>query len=280
METKKKHTAHICNLIQMAVEDQEFHINEMHTIIHIARNLGITCNDFENILKNNENITVEIPKKVNERIQHLYDLVKVMIADNKVEENELKHITSIAKIYGFDIEEHFKNNILQISTHAIVSENSFNVFMDEFKKLSGVSISQIIVDQKGNISFPYYNIANLAFTPLRKTLYIFFLLRKVKNLPPISTNELEEEVSTLKLIYNKVYGSNTWETDNTINNLFDINSPSFQSNKSTINKKILQVLPEDLCEETKNLYQISNSNGFFTIYIDSSLIEINNSFLE
>jgi hypothetical protein len=245
--------AHVCNLILMAIQDQNFDIEEKRIIIKIATRLGIGPSELDKAIKNG-NIQLQIPDSIDKRIEQLNDLVTVMVVDSVVDKEELKYISRFLKLYGFEETNISDKNI--IDSEFILNHNSYNDFINKFKKITGDELSQIVVDKEFNIRFPLYNSKLAYLGPLPKTLYIFFLIKET----PVNIADLsnEENVELLKAIYSKVSGTEYY-VDEKIMSLIDMGE-GFNRNRSLVKRSLKNALPETnqslICH-----YEISGQRG-------------------
>lgn len=254
METKRKHAAHLCNLIAMALRDNDFDEKEKKVIMKIATRLGICYDDFREIIQN-DSLVCDIPEALSERIQHLHDMVLVMMADGVVHEEEVKFIARFINIYGFNIIK--DDQKINVNIEELRNQRSFEKFMIDFKKISDKEISSVVVDLNYNITFPLYEKRLENLGPLPKALYIYFLMNK----EPISIIELgsEENKEKLRAIY-AILPNSEFNTKEKIDNLTHPLGYSFNCNRTLIKKSIKQVIPTDNLELIDN-YLISGSRN-------------------
>lgn len=96
---------HFINLYFLALSDGNFAEKELETILKIAEEKGLSKQDFENIITNPTDSIFHIPEDFLEKIYLLYDFIRVVLADNVVDESEKKHFMKFCKKFGFGIEE-------------------------------------------------------------------------------------------------------------------------------------------------------------------------------
>jgi hypothetical protein len=237
----------------MAIQDQNFDIEEKRIIIKIATRLGIGPSELDEAIKKG-NIKLHIPDSIDKRIEQLNDLVTVMVVDNIIDKEELKYISRFLKLYGFEETDISDKNM--IDSEFILNHNTYDDFINKFKKITGDELSQIVVDREFNIRFPLYNSKLVHLGPLPKTLYIFFLIKE----NPVSLADLssEENVELLKAIYSKVSGTEYYVNEK-IASLIDMGE-GFNRNRSLIKRHLKLALPETnqslICH-----YEISGKRG-------------------
>ncbi len=264
----KKKVAHIFNLISMALRDNDFDEQEKKTIMKIATKLGLSYQDIENTLEE-PTIKIDVPLSLTERIQHLHDLVLVMIADGVIHEDEMKYIALFTKVYGF--EDTYDGRPIEIDTDKIKKQLSYQKFIEEFKQTTAEVLSKVVVDNNFNIRFPLYKAELSSIGPLPKSLYIFFLLLK----EPISIADLSsaENKKTLRNIYALMPNSD-FAVEEKINNLTNPDGLSFNSNRSIIKRALTNILPKDNPKIINNYKIGGGRNQRKSISLSKDLIQV------
>ena len=109
--------SHLKNLIEIALADGTFDEREKKLIKEIAIKFELTESDIEEIQKHPESVKFTPPSSEKLKIEHLNELVKMIIADNKIEEEEVKVCKNLAiklnlapNIIDDLIEMNIKNN--------------------------------------------------------------------------------------------------------------------------------------------------------------------------
>lgn len=264
----KKEVAHIYNLIAIALKDNDFDEKEKKTIIKIATRLGLSFEDIEKVY-DEPKIKIEVPNSLAERIQHLHDLVLVMLADGIVHEEELKYLDLFLNAYGFS--DTYDGSPIFIDTQEIKSHLSFQKFIEEYRQTTADVLSSVIVDEEFNIKFPLYKTELLDIGPLPKTLYIFFLLQN----EPLNISDLssEENKRVLENIYSLMPNSD-FNVEERIDNLTNPDGLSFNSNRSIIKRALSNALPKGN-KEILNHYLISGTrNQKKQVLLNKELIHI------
>lgn len=86
---KKKRRSHFKNLFAVARADGDVDRSEMDLIIGLAEKFHMSTEEVTRIIRNPEAVALVSPKTPEERIEHLYDLVTVMMVDHQIDEKEL-----------------------------------------------------------------------------------------------------------------------------------------------------------------------------------------------
>ncbi|UII28781.1 TerB family tellurite resistance protein [Fulvivirga maritima] len=91
-----KRKSHVKNLITVAMADGHLAKEEWDLLVTIARKLEMSNDDIQNIKNNPEDIKFTPPKKYDEKIQQVEDLVAVMMIDGDVDKNEMELCKKLA----------------------------------------------------------------------------------------------------------------------------------------------------------------------------------------
>ncbi len=82
--------SHFLNLYSIALADLEFDEKEIATLYKIGEEKGIPREEIDALLLNPATIKFDFPESITEKIEYLYDYAKMIVADEKVEETEIK----------------------------------------------------------------------------------------------------------------------------------------------------------------------------------------------
>lgn len=97
---KKKRRSHFKNLFAVARADGDVERAEMDLVIGLAEKFQMSTEEVTKIIRNPETVPLVIPKTQQERIEHLYDLITVMMVDGRIDEKELFLCKSLAVKLG------------------------------------------------------------------------------------------------------------------------------------------------------------------------------------
>ena len=87
---KAKNLSHIKNLIEVAISDGELDERELDLIITIAGKFDITRDEVISLKEKHSEITFTPPSSYSAKVKLMEDLVQVLLADKKIEEDEIK----------------------------------------------------------------------------------------------------------------------------------------------------------------------------------------------
>lgn len=97
---KKKRRSHFKNLFAVARADGVVCREEMDLVIALAEKFQMTPGEATRILRDPDGGGLVLPKTPRERMEHLYDLVTVMLADGRIDEREVFLCQSLAMKMG------------------------------------------------------------------------------------------------------------------------------------------------------------------------------------
>lgn len=105
--------SHVKNLVTIAMADGHLDPEEWDLLMRIARRLGMEEEEIKNIKNGFEKVDFVPPKKYEDRVQQVRDLVAVMMIDREINEKELELCKKVA----------LKLNILPQLVDEIISGN-------------------------------------------------------------------------------------------------------------------------------------------------------------
>ncbi|GGK38085.1 MULTISPECIES: TerB family tellurite resistance protein [Flavobacteriaceae] len=125
----EQNIGHFASIVRLALLDNKIDAEEHRLLERLAVRLDITKSEFEAILKNPKKYPVNPPFSYEERLEHLYDLTKMMFLDKNPTIDKTSLMDRIAIGLGFPLE----------NARAIVKE-AIKFFlkepdMEDFKKV-------------------------------------------------------------------------------------------------------------------------------------------------
>jgi uncharacterized tellurite resistance protein B-like protein len=81
--------SHMKNLICVAMADGKVGTEEWDLLLAISATLGITEEEVEEIKKNPQEVKFVAPKKYEEKVEQIHDLVAIMTVDGHINQKEL-----------------------------------------------------------------------------------------------------------------------------------------------------------------------------------------------
>lgn len=93
--------SHFLNLYSMALADTEFDEKEIAAIYKIAAEKGIPKEEIDAILLNPATLKFTVPDTVSLKVEYLYDYAKLILADGRIEDVEIRTLEKFCKKFEF-----------------------------------------------------------------------------------------------------------------------------------------------------------------------------------
>ncbi len=100
----KKNLGHFASIVTLAAADGAISENELALLKRLARKLDVDSSEFEEILETPKRYPINPPNNKFERLERIYDLFKIIYADNQMDELEEKLVRKYAIGLGFSSE--------------------------------------------------------------------------------------------------------------------------------------------------------------------------------
>jgi uncharacterized tellurite resistance protein B-like protein len=130
---QKRNISHFANIVRIAKSDNNISPEEIEFLAKISNKYNITDENFREILRNPENVPTIAHLDCLERIERLYDLLKIVKADHRIEKEEVSMLRRIVTGLAFPL-----NRVDMIVDHSIemdVEQISADDFSDEILRL-------------------------------------------------------------------------------------------------------------------------------------------------
>jgi uncharacterized tellurite resistance protein B-like protein len=101
---KKQNKGFFSHLVKIAMADGIIWPTELELLHQMGRKLGFTDPEIKNMIDTAAKQDYDPPYELLKRFEHLYDIVKMTLADGQIDENEM----SLAK--GFAVKSGFKES--------------------------------------------------------------------------------------------------------------------------------------------------------------------------
>lgn len=111
---QKRNISHFASIVRLALADNVIEENEEKLLKRLAKRFHILEDKYNEILENYKSYPINAPQNYNERIEYLYDLVKMIYADGEVSKEEVIVLRKICVGIGFPI-----GNIEKVTDKAI-----------------------------------------------------------------------------------------------------------------------------------------------------------------
>lgn len=93
--------SHFLRLYQMALTDDNFNALELQMLYHFADERGVPKEELDKLFVNPVSYEIDVPEDLNTRIEYLYDLTRIIWADEKITDDEMNTLRKYCKKFGF-----------------------------------------------------------------------------------------------------------------------------------------------------------------------------------
>lgn len=132
----EQNLAHFSSLVRIAMRENQINSKERFLLDRLSMQLDISSNEYNEILKNPSKYPMVAPVSYDERLEHLFDLTKMMFLDKNPTIDKTSMMDRIAIELGFPAE-----NVRQIVKAAItffLKEPEFDDFKNVIKKANPI----------------------------------------------------------------------------------------------------------------------------------------------
>lgn len=102
---RKQDKEHFKHLIQVALADGKIEDNEFKMLHRLGKNMGFTDPEIDDLLESTKQSTYNPPYELSKRFEQIYGIVKMVLADDKIDNNEMRLATGLALKSGFSENE-------------------------------------------------------------------------------------------------------------------------------------------------------------------------------
>ena len=102
---QKKNLAHFAAMASIAAVDGDINPSEKAVLDRFARKLGITDEEYKEVMKKSNKYPIEPQNDVEIRLERLYDLFKMIFADHDVDDEEMALLKKYAIGIGFPLKK-------------------------------------------------------------------------------------------------------------------------------------------------------------------------------
>ncbi len=134
--THEENKSHFANIVRLALVDNTIKNGEQKLLIQLANRIGLTKEESKNIIKNHQNYPIKPPVSYDERIEKLYDLTKMILADNEISKKQVSLLHRMAIGLGF-----LKNSVKKVNyeaIHLVMNDADLDDFSKAIKKVNKI----------------------------------------------------------------------------------------------------------------------------------------------
>lgn len=132
----KMNLSHFANIVKIAKIDNLITDEEKQLLNKVAKRLNINEIDFEKILKSPDSYPIKSPVSYDERIERLYHLAKMILADGKADLEEVKLMRKIA--VGLSFKKDNVEKVCDEAIHLVIKDNDLDDFIAAIKNVDSI----------------------------------------------------------------------------------------------------------------------------------------------
>lgn len=132
----KENLGHFANIVKLAMVDNIITEGEQELLKRLAKRLEINQEEYKSILKNPNKYPLNPPVSYDARIERLYNLTKMIFADDKVTKDEVLLMRKIVVGLGFP-----QDNVEKVSDealHLVMNGNDLDDFSKAIKRVNRI----------------------------------------------------------------------------------------------------------------------------------------------
>ncbi len=112
---KKQDKEHFMNLMQVALADGIIDHTELEMLHRLGRKMGFTDPEINDLIESMTKTAYNPPYELSKRFEQIYNIMKIVLADEKIDRNEMHLANGLATKLGFNENEIPKLLIFLIS---------------------------------------------------------------------------------------------------------------------------------------------------------------------
>ncbi|MBI9040805.1 TerB family tellurite resistance protein [Lutibacter sp.] len=133
---QKRNLAHFASIVRLAQADGIISEGEEKLLKRLANRFHILEEKYNDILNSPEDYPMHAPHNYNERIEHLYDLAKMVFADGEAKGEEAQVLRKICIGLGFPLDNVEK--VTDEAIHLILNNNDLDDFTKSIKQVNKI----------------------------------------------------------------------------------------------------------------------------------------------
>lgn len=122
--------SHFLNLYSIALSDNHIDTIELELLYKFGEERGIKKEEIEEIILNPNKVKFIIPEDILTKVEYLYDFARMVWADTKIDEFEIKSLIRFCIKFGFE-----ENNAEAITNFLIEEAKNETPKIDLFEKV-------------------------------------------------------------------------------------------------------------------------------------------------
>lgn len=130
----KRELGHFANIVKMAQSDNIVTSKEQTLIDRMKRRLNITDSEYVKVIENPQNFPMVPPLDYKNRIEHLFNLVKMIFADSEVTDDQVGLLNKITIGLGFSLENY--QEVTKVAIEQFMSNGKLENFTEAIKAVN------------------------------------------------------------------------------------------------------------------------------------------------
>ena len=131
---QKRNFAHFGSIVRLAMADGIITEGEEILLKRLAKKFHILMDRYDEILEDPKKFPIYTPNKYEERIEHLYDLTKMVFADEEATGDEAKILRKFCIGIGFPVDNAEK--IADEAIHLVLNDEDLDDFTTAIKQVN------------------------------------------------------------------------------------------------------------------------------------------------
>ena len=131
---QNRNIEHFASIVRLALADNVITEGEEKLLKRLAKRFHILKEKYNAIIENPKNYPIHTPQNYNERIEYLYDLVKMIYADGDVGKEEIIVLRRICAGIGFTLET--IENAANTAIDLVLNETDIEDFKMAIKRVN------------------------------------------------------------------------------------------------------------------------------------------------
>lgn len=131
---QKRNIEHFASVVRLAMADNIITEGEEKLLKRLAKRFHILEDKYDKILENPSKYPIYTPQSYNERIEHLYDLAKMIYADEEASKEEASVLRRICVGIGFPLEN--VDKVADEAIHLILNDDNLEAFSKAIKQVN------------------------------------------------------------------------------------------------------------------------------------------------
>jgi hypothetical protein len=133
---QQQNLGHFASIVKLALYDHKIDAKEKLLLERLAIRLDITASEFEDILKNPAKYPIVSPVSYEERLEHLYDLTKMLFLDRNPTIDKTSTMDRIAVGLGFPAK--YAREVVKASINFFMKDPDIDDFKKTIKKVNKI----------------------------------------------------------------------------------------------------------------------------------------------